>query len=927
MKLPGITIVLPIKMLTYLLILFFLCGAFSAAAKKRTYLIDSIPFNQWVREIEKAGKYRFYHDTSLIGRQNVPDDAATADVKVVLKNVFDQSSFHFVVDSHLNVFITRKIYPLPFSIASSFFDSDSFEKTMPDSVFEKLPKKTVEIANAEENRIIEIGSPSNVRDGNRSVAGYVRDEKNGESISGATIAVDGNPVAVTDQFGYYSLVIKPGRHDITVSSMSMKPARRMIVVNGDGKLNIELKNEVPSLKNVIVVAERGSNVKNLQMGVEKLSIGTIKSVPVLLGEADVLRVILTLPGVTSVGDASTGFNVRGGSADQNLILLNDATVYNPAHLFGFFSAFNPDVIKGIELYKGSIPEKYGGRLSSVLEVTTKDGNSKKWTGTGGIGFLTGKLTAEGPIVKDKTSMIIGARTTYSDWLLRQIRNSGYSNSTASFYDVDMHVTHIIDPRNSIYFTAYTSNDRFNLSNDTLYKYGNNNLVLKWKHNFNNNLYASFIAGLDDYWYKVSGNQHTLRGFEMKFGIRQYHVKADFNYSPNSKHVFSYGLESILYKLQPGTLQPVGGQTLIVIEKIQPEQALESAVYVGDKITVTPKLSVNAGVRYSLFNYLGSKDVNVYAQDLPKETSTIRGTIHYDSWKNIKTYQGPELRLSLRYSLSGNASVKASYNSLRQYIHLLYNTTAISPTDIWKLSDPNIKPQFGEQYSIGFYKNFKANTIETSIEAYYKTLKNFLDYKSGADLVLNQHIETEVISTKGYSYGAEFLIKKSTGKWNGWVSYTYSRTLLKQDDPLAGQLINYGRYYPANFDRPHNANFISNYRFSHRYSVSLNTVYSTGRPITLPIAVFNIAGSQRVFYSDRNQYRIPDYFRMDFSVNVEGNHKVKKATHNSWSAGVYNVTARKNPYSVYFTEENGIIKGYKLSVIGTAIPFITYNFRF
>ncbi len=405
----------------------------------------------------------------------------------------------------------------------------------------------------------------------------------------------------------------------------MKTVRRRILLHGNGKFNIELKNQVPTLKTVVVISERNSNVKSLQMGVEKLNIATIKSIPVLLGEADVLRVVLTLPGVTSVGDASTGFNVRGGSADQNLILFNEATIYNPAHLFGFFSAFNPDVIKDIELYKSSIPEKYGGRLSSVLDVTTKDGNNKKWTGVGGIGFLTGKINAEGPIVKDKTSMIIGARTTYSDWLLRQIKNSDYSDSKASFYDVDLHITHIINPKNSIYLTAYTSKDRFALSSDTSYKYGNNNVVLKWKHNFNNRLYASFITGMDDYRYNVSGNQNSLRGFDLKFGIRQYHFKSDFTYSPNNKHVFNFGLQSILYKLQPGTLQPMGGQTLINLEKIQPEQALESAVYFGDKITITPELSVNAGIRYSYFNYLGPKDVNVYADGLPKETSTIRGT--------------------------------------------------------------------------------------------------------------------------------------------------------------------------------------------------------------------------------------------------------------------------------------------------------------
>jgi len=329
----------------------------------------------------------------------------------------------------------------------------------------------------------------------------------------------------------------------------------------------------------------------------------------------------------------------------------------------------------------------------------------------------------------------------------------------------------------------------------------------------------------------------------------------------------------------------------------------------------------------MFNYLGPKQVYTYIKGLPRETVTVADSTQYGKGENIQTYHGPEFRMALRLSLSENASLKASFNTLRQYIHLLSNTTAISPTDIWKLSDPHIKPQLGEQVSLGYYQNFKSNTIETSIEVYYKRLRNFLDYKSGASIVLNHSIETDVINTNGKSYGVELMLKKNNGKLNGWISYTYSRTLLKMNDSIAGQLINNGNYYPANFDKPHNLNVIANYRFTHRYSVSLNTVYTTGRPITLPIAIFYLAGSQRVYYSERNQYRIPDYFRVDLSFQLEGNHKIKQKTHNSWTVGIYNLLARKNPYSIYFTEENGVIKGYKLSVIGTAIPYITYNIRF
>lgn len=361
--------------------------------------------------------------------------------------------------------------------------------------------------------------------------------------------------------------------------------------------------------------------------------------------------------------------------------------------------------------------------------------------------------------------------------------------------------------------------------------------------------------------------------------------------------------------------------------MQAEQALESALYLSDKYSITQALSVEAGLRYSLYNFLGPYTLNNYIDGEPKTEDNITGTTFYDKGKVIKTYSGPEVRLSARLAITNTFSIKASYNTQRQYIHLLSNTAAMAPTDIWQLSDPNIKPQQGNQYSLGFYKNFKANTIETSIEIYYKNIEDYSDYKSGAVLVLNHHIETDVFNTKGKAYGVEFLAKKLTGKFNGWISYTYSRTLLKMNDPLAGEIINGGNFYPANYDKPHDVTFIGNYKFSHRFSVSLNSTYSTGRPITLPIGRFYYEGSYRTLYADRNANRIPDYIRTDFSMNIEGNHKVHQKTHNYFSIGVYNVLGRKNPYSVYYVSENGAVNGYKLSIFGSPIPFINYNIRF
>ncbi|HYJ37225.1 MAG TPA: TonB-dependent receptor [Chitinophagaceae bacterium] len=891
---------------------------------------SNIRFPQFVQEVENKMDCHFYYNPVEMDSFVVNIRAEQLTLLEILHNALSNSPFTFTIDSINNVFVYNKRYSLQSRLPADFFSQKKEVTPVNDREVDANPKAAaaVGLKSSLENKLFEIGGKTSNQQGKSIITGYVRDVKNGEPITGASVYVDTLSIGViTDQFGYFTISLPKGRHVLQISAAGMKETRRQILLSGDGKLNIELQDNIPTLKAVVVVSEKASNIRRMQMGMEQLNMKTIKKIPVLLGEADVLRAVLTLPGVTSVGEASTGFNVRGGSADQNLILYNDATIYNPSHLFGFFSAFNADVVKSVDLYKSSIPEKYGGRLSSVLDVTPKNGNNKKFSGTGGIGLLTSKLTIEGPIVKDRTSFILGGRTTYSNWLLKQIPGDEFDNSEASFYDADLHLNHIINQKNHLYLTAYISNDRFKLNSDTTYDYGNRNIILKWKHIFSSKFYATFSGGIDKYDYSIEGDPNTIRAFTMDFGINQLNFRADANYAAGNNHSLDFGLTSTRYRLQPGSYQPDGNQSQVLPNQMQEEQALESAIYAGDKITISPKLSVDLGIRYSVFNFLGPHDEYTYIDGLPRETNTVTDTLQYGKNDFIKTWHGPEYRTALRFTISDSASIKLSYNSTRQYIHLLSNTAIITPTDVWKLSDPNIRPQQGEQVSIGFYRNFKSNTIETSVEFYYKRMKYYLDYKSGASLVLNPHIETDVMSTKGRAYGAELLIKKQAGKVNGWISYTYSRTMLKMDDSLAGQQVNNGEYYPANFDKPHNVNFIFNYSFSHRYSVSFNLVYSTGRPITLPIAVFNLAGSQRIYYSERNQYRVPDYFRADLALNIEGNHKIKKLTHNSWSLGVYNLTGRKNPYSIYFIEENGAVKGYKLSVIGTAIPYITYNFRF
>jgi predicted Zn-dependent protease len=913
------------------LILIKLCQAQQGQVKSISVNFQQATIEQVVTELEAKSGFRFFYDPMQFDSLKVTLQLTDKPIETILSQAFKNTGFSFTITKQQQVFLTKG-REIQTGLAVGYFGITAANATaanMNVSPANADPDKDKKIPEATtENKLYEIGLKTNtIEAGTATLSGYVKEAKSGESVTGASIYVTNTKTGVaTDQFGYFTIKLPKGRQVLSVRGIGMHDTRRQIILYSDGKIIIEMQEQVTSLKEVKISAEKVANVRNVQLGVNRLDIKSIKQVPTVFGEADILRVVLTLPGVQSVGEATTGFNVRGGSADQNLILMNDATIYNPSHFFGFFSSFNPDIVKDIELYKSSIPERFGGRLSSVLDVTNREGNKKKFTGSAGVGLITSRLNVEGPIIKDKTSFSFGGRTTYSDWLLKLLPDA-YKHSSASFYDLNLDISHQIDDKNNLYLTSYISRDKFKLNSDTAYSYSNRNINLKWKHNFNNKLFSVITAGIDRYQYDVSSADNPVNAYKLNFDINQSNFKTDFTYYLNRKNTVDFGLSSIYYKLHPGSFQPLGAQSLVAPDVVATQQALESALYLGDKFDVTDDLSISGGVRYSIYNFLGPQTVYNYAPNLPKTSTNLLDSTNYASGKFIKTYSGPEIRLSARYQLGDNLSIKGGYNTLRQYIHLLSNTTAISPTDVWQLSDPNIKPQYGDQVSLGLYHNLKSNTIETSVEVYYKRLRDYLDYKSGANLVLNHHIETDVVGTEGKAYGIEFLVKKATGKANGWISYAYSRTFLRQNDPNVGDLINGGAYYPANFDKPHSFNFIGNYRFSHRFSVSVNITYSTGRPITLPIAKYEYGGSERVFYSDRNQYRIPDYFRSDFSMNIEGNHKVHQLTHNSFTIGVYNLTGRQNAYSTYFTEQGGVINGYKLSIFARPIPFINYNIRF
>jgi hypothetical protein len=921
------------KFLHFILLISFLFSTNLAKAqniveKKITVKLDSARFGEFVKQVEAQTGYYFYYDASKFDSLTLDLNVNNLSIREVLDQVFRGSEFEYAIDQQNRIYITQgqriitQLTPRLFE-PDKGSDNDSIAYTGPG---EDAKEKLLSTA---ESKLHEIGIRKHrITPGNSTITGYVRNAVTGEPVIGAAVYIASPNIGVTtDALGLYALTIPRGRQVVRIRSTGMRETQRQVMLYSDGKLDIEMRESIVALKEVSVKAGMDRNVVGTQMGTVKLTIKNLKQVPTVFGETDLLRTILTLPGIKSVGENSTGLNVRGGSTDQNLIQYNDAVIYNPSHLFGFFSAFNPDVLKDVELYKSTIPSKFGGRLSSVLDINSRDGNKKKFVASGGIGLVTGRLTLEGPIIKDKTSFLLGGRSTYSNWVIKALDNENYNKSSASFYDVNLNISHEINEKNSLFLTGYTSDDRFRLFGDTLYSYQNHLASLKWKHTYNAKLYSVFTASHSKYQYAMNAKGLPLNAFDLKFDINQSNFKADFSYNLNPRHTLEFGLSSIYYKLHPGSFQPATTESLIVPDELEAEQAVESALYLEDKFEVNPRLSISAGIRYSFFQYLGPRNVNTYVPGLPIEYIYQNGVTQYGKGKNIKTYGGPEYRASVRYSVFDNLSLKVSYNTLRQYIHLLTNTMTVSPTDIWKLSDPYIKPQLGDQVSVGLYRNFRGNKIEVSLEGYYKNIQNFLDYKGGDSLIMNHNIEAAVLNTKAKAYGVEFMIKKMTGKLNGWLGYTYARTLLRAIDRESPDAPNDGNFYPSNYDKPHDFTLISNYRFSHRFSLSFNFTYSTGRPYTPPIGKYIIDGAQRVYYADRNQFRIPDYYRTDLAMNIEGNHRIKKLAHSSWTVAVYNVLGRKNPTSVYFQTVAGRVNGYQLSIFGQPIPTITYNFRF
>ena len=682
------------------------------------------------------------------------------------------------------------------------------------------------------------------------------------------------------------------------------------------------------LAEIVVVGGRQAAVDNLVMGSEKFKPQLLKNIPSAFGESDIMKIVLTLPGVTTVGEASSGYNVRGGATDQNLILFNGGTVYNPSHLFGLFTSFNSDAVEDVELFKSSIPVQYGGRISSVLRVASKEANMKKLTGSASIGALTSRANLEIPIVRDHVSLLLNGRTTYSDWILKKLpEKSGYKDGTANFYDFGGVLTWKLNNKHRLKVFGYWSNDKFSFSSQDNYGYQNRNISAEWRSILSERVTLTLTGGQDHYDYFNENRSTPSMAGRLSFGIDQAWGKLHLRHWLSEKQTLTYGLSVQHYNVQAGKYEPVGQASRITTDQLQREKALESAAYIDYERSLTEQLSLSVGLRYSMFNALGPRNVNIYADgELPAEGTLLETR---QETGVIKTWHAPELRLSARYALQENLSLKVGFNTMHQYIHKVSNTSIMSPTDIWKLSDLNIKPQNGWQVAAGIYHETADKAYEFSAEMYYKHISDYLNYRSAAVLLMNHHLETDVIPTKGQAYGLELQAKKPTGKLNGWVSYTFARSLLKQDDSRVAMPLNNGDWYPSEYDRPHEVKAVVNYKFTERYSFSGNFNYATGRPTTLPAGKYYDSYNQRYmpYYAERNTYRIPDYMRLDLAFNIEPTHKLTSFLHTSFSIGVYNALARRNAYNIYYVTEGEEIKGYKLSVFGTAIPFVSLNIRF
>ncbi len=749
-----------------------------------------------------------------------------------------------------------------------------------------------------------------------TISGTIRDKSSGETLIGASVSLLDQPHAsvLTNSYGFYSILAPAGEYKLLVSFTGYTTDTVAVSLTHDVVVSVTLASGNSQLQEVTVTAGRNNNVTKPLMGVQKLSINEIKDLPVLFGEKDILKTIQLLPGVQSGGDGSSGFYVRGGSVDQNLILLDEAVVYNPSHLLGFFSTFNSDAIKDVTLYKGAIPAEYGGRLSSVLDVRMNEGNSNDYHVNGGLGLISSRVNVEGPIQKDNGSFDISARRTYADLFLKLSKDSNTRDNSLYFYDINAKANYKLGEKDHIYLSGYFGKDELGLGNTFGMSYGNTTATFRWNHVFNSRLFsnASLIYSKYNYDIKVNSGNNDI---SITSFIRDYHLKEDMQYFVNNSNKINFGLDVNNHTTSPGVITATENSSFNPVS-IQNRHSLESALYVSHDLSLSDKLNVNYGLRAGLFSVLGAGDFYTY-----DSSGNALDTAHYKSGQVVKNYFNLEPRFSMSYKITPSSSVKVAYTRTTQNLHLLSNSTSSNPTDVWIPSSNNVKPEIADQVSAGYFRNFQNNRYEFSAEVYYRDMQNQIDYKNGAQLIANTNVESQLIFGKGRSYGLELYMKKKAGKLNGWISYTLSRTERKFDG------VNEDSWYPANQDRTHNLSVVGIYKLNKKWTLSADFVYYTGNAVTWPSGKYTVDGQVAFLYTERNGYRMPAYNRLDVGATLQGK-KTKKFDSN-WNFSIYNLYGRENPYSISFQQDPG--DASKTQAIQYAlfrwVPSVTYNFNF
>jgi hypothetical protein len=761
------------------------------------------------------------------------------------------------------------------------------------------------------------------------ISGKITESGSDEALPFAIVQVSSSSNVITaDGNGNYKLELSPGPNVLNFSFIDHDNFIVDLIAYEDGVVDVAMDKVSVELEEVVIEGRADQELATSRIGQTQIIISDIKRAPAFLGEVDLIKQIQNLPGVTSVGEAATGFNVRGGSVDQNLVLYDGMPVFNSSHVFGFFSAFNSEAVDDVSFFRGGIPAEYGGRVSSVLDIKSKDGNYEKWSGKAGIGMITSNVMVNGPLEKGKTALAASLRSTYSNWLMRSIKTD-YANlkeSKVSFYDATLKLTHLVSPDTKLSFTGYSSRDGFSLEGDTTYNWQNLQLSGKVDHQFSPILGAEFIAGVTSYGYNVENDVQRTES-ELRFSIRTTVLKAGFNLQHGS-HALNFGWNMMHYRFNPGQLTPTSANSNSRDFAIDKQYSIENAFYFSDAWQVNSQVFVEAGLRVPLFMAFGPADVYQYEAGLPIERNNITDTVSYGKFRPTKSYLGFEPRVSFRYMLSGTSSLKFGYNRMYQFLHLVTNTTAVTPIDIWQPSGPYFKPQIANQISLGYFQDFEDKKYGFSTEGFYKTLGNIVDFKDGAQLILNNTIEADLLQGTGRAYGIETSIYKNKGRLTGTINYTYSRSFRTVNGPSPSEKINRGKEYPSNFDQPHIFNLSWKYNITKRHYFTGNFTYHTGRPVTIPLSGFLFENTNVAYFSTRNQYRIPDYHRMDVALVIEGNHKRRKWAEGTWVISLYNAYGRKNPYSIFFkSSRNGVPEPYQLSIVGTVLPSISYNLKF